>query len=208
MMATTHVLVGLAVGAVSLLVAPEAAPVALIAGALGGAAPDLDLYAGHRKTLHFPTYGPLTALAAAGLAMAVPETAVVAAATFLTAAALHAAMDEYAGGLELRPWLGTSNRAVFDHRQGDWRPPRRWVRYDGAPEDLALAGVVGFPLVAVLDGIWLTVILGLLALSGAYVVLRKPLVGIAELLVKALPGGALRYVPHRFLADIEPSQRG
>ena len=208
MMATTHVLVGLAVGAASLLVAPEAAPLALLAGALGGLVPDLDLYAGHRKTLHYPAYGPLAALVAVGPALVLADPLVVAAAAFLAAAGLHAAMDEFGGGLELRPWLGTSDRAVFDHRAGAWRAPRRWVRYDGAPEDLALAGVVGLPLVAVLDGPWPAVVLGLLALSAGYGALRKPMVRAAERLVAVLPARVVPYVPHRFLVDLEPVRRG
>lgn len=205
MMATTHALVGLAVGVVTVLAAPEHAPAALVAGFLGGAFPDLDLYVGHRKTLHFPTYYSLAALASAGLAVLVSHPFVTAAAVFLVAAALHATMDVLGGGLELRPWEGTSDRAVFDHWRGTWLTPRRWIRYDGAPEDLALAGTVGIPLLAVLEGPWTTLVLGMLVLSAGYVVLRKPMVRIAESLVRLLPLQVVKYVPQRFLEGFEPA---
>lgn len=208
MMATTHALAGLALGAVALTVAPEQAPAVLAAGLLGGAFPDLDLYAGHRKTLHFPTYYPLAAVPAAGVATVIGHPVSMAAAVFLAAAALHSAMDAFGGGLELRPWEGTSDRAVFDHWRGAWVPPRRWVRYDGAPEDLALAGVVGLPLLATLEGPWPALVAVLLGVSAGYVLLRKPLVRVAEALVLLLPMRALRYVPERFLEGLEPGSDG
>lgn len=204
MMATTHALVGAALGALALVFAPDHAPVAVAAGLLGGAFPDFDLYSGHRKTLHFPVYYWVAALPAAGLAAAAAHPVATAAVVFLVAAALHSTMDIFGGGLELRPWEGTSDRAVFDHRRGVWVAPRRWVPYDGAPEDLALAVGVGVPLLLVLDGPWLSVVTGLLALSTGYAVLRKPLVWAAERLVGRLPLEVLRYVPERFLEGFDP----
>ena len=71
MMATTHGFVALALAVALLPDAPgEAAPgVVLAAAFLGGVAPDLDLLADRRKTLHFPVVG--SALAAAVIAVAV-----------------------------------------------------------------------------------------------------------------------------------------
>lgn len=203
MMATTHALWGLAVGAATLVLAPEHAPAALAAGLLGGAFPDLDLYAGHRKSLHFPVYYTLVAVVASGLALVTAHPFAVAAAVFLVAAAVHSVMDVFGGGLELRPWEGTSDRAVFDHWRGRWVVPRRWVPYDGAPEDLVVAVAVAVPLLFVLDGAWLSVVTGLLALSTGYALLRKPMVWAAEQLVGWLPLRVLRYVPERFLEGFE-----
>jgi len=207
MMATTHGLAGLALGVGVSAIAPEHAPIALSAGLAGGVFPDLDLYAGHRKTLHFPSYYPLAALPAAAVAVVTANPLAVAVAVFLAAAALHTAMDVFGGGLELRPWEGTSDRGVFDHRQGVWLAPRRWVRYDGAPEDFGLAVIVGLPLLSRLHGDWLTLVLGLLAVSAAYVLLRKPMVWAAETLVRVLPLQVLAYVPDRFLVGLEPPGR-
>ncbi|MFB6353868.1 MAG: metal-dependent hydrolase [Halobacteriales archaeon] len=206
MMATTHALVGLAVGSVAAALEPAHAPAALAAGLVGGTFPDLDLYAGHRKTLHFPAYYPAAAVPTAWLAVAAGHPVATAAAVFLAAAALHSAMDVLGGGLELRPWRGTSDRAVFDHRRGRWLAPRRWIRYDGAPEDLALAAGIGLPLATVLDGPWPVVVGAILAVSAAYVLLRKPLVRLADRLVGRLPLRVLRYVPERFLEGLEPAE--
>ncbi|MFC4358174.1 metal-dependent hydrolase [Halobium salinum] len=196
MMATTHALVGVAL---ALLVAPDGGLVPVAAGALGGLFPDFDLYAGHRKTLHFPVYFPLAAALAAVVALVSPGPATLAAALFLAAAGIHSAMDALGGGLELRPWEGNSDRAVYDHFRGRWIAPRRWIRYDGAPEDLLLAGVFGLPAYAVLSGLAETLVLLALGVSFVYVVLRKPMVWAAERVVDALPAHVVDLVPARFL---------
>ena len=60
MMATTHALVGVALAVLVGAVFPESAAgtslTPVVAAALGGIFPDLDLYSGHRRTLHFPVY--------------------------------------------------------------------------------------------------------------------------------------------------------
>jgi hypothetical protein len=199
MMATTHALVGMAAGAVALALAPEVAGLTVVAGFLGGAFPDLDLYAGHRKTLHYPVYYPGVAVVLLGVAAAVPGAVTAAAAAFAVGAALHSAMDALGGGLELRPWRGTSKRAVYDHARGRWLRPRRWVRYDGAPEDLLLALAVGLPLLVTLDGVADTLVLGALAVSAVYAAVRKPMVALAERLFPAVPPAVAARVPDRFL---------
>ncbi|WP_435076861.1 hypothetical protein [Halococcus sp. AFM35] len=121
-MATTHALAGVALAA---LVASEQAGVALPAGFVGGLFPDLDLYVGHRKTLHFPVYYWPLALAGGVLVAIGTGPATVGLACFLLAAALHSTMDAFGGGLELRPWEATSERAVYNHYTGRWHRPRR-----------------------------------------------------------------------------------
>lgn len=201
-MATTHVLAGLVVAAVASVFAPEAALHAAVAGALGGLVPDLDLYAGHRRTLHFPVYGSLAAGLGVLVAVLAPSTLTVAGAVFLAAFALHSVSDVLGGGLELRPWEGTSDRAVYSHFHGSWWTPRRLVRYDGAPEDLAVAGVLALPGLVVFDGQVDVVIAGALAISAGYVLVRKPLVRLAEWLVGRIPEPVLRRVPDRFVEDM------
>src|SRR6056297_2165666 len=111
MMATTHALFGMALGAVALFVAPEYATVAILAGGVGGLFPDLDLAGDHRKDLHFPVYYSLAAIPALALAFLAPSTATVAVGVFLASVALHSASDALGGGLELRPWEATSDEA-------------------------------------------------------------------------------------------------
>ncbi|WP_435143921.1 metal-dependent hydrolase [Halobaculum sp. P14] len=204
MMATTHAAVGAAVGAAAAAVAaaaPELTPVLLAAGAAGGVFPDFDLYAGHRRTLHFPVYYWVAAAVAVAVAVAAPSALTVAASVFVVAAAAHSAMDAVGGGLELRPWEATSQRAVYNHFHGRWEPPRRWIRYDGAPEDLLLAGAATAPTLFVAGGdpVVVRVALGALAVSAGYVALRRPLASVAERLAAVAPAPVRPYVPDRFL---------
>jgi hypothetical protein len=202
MMATTHALAGMTLASVTVVVAPEYAPFALLGGAVGGAVPDLDLAGAHRQTLHFPVYYSVAALLAVPVAALVPTPVTVALAAALAAAALHSLMDALGGGLSLRPWEATVDRAVYDHYNGRWLRPRRLVRYDGAPEDVALAA--GFAVVpfALTTGRFRAAVLGLVALSAAYGLVRKPLVDAGERLVAVLPPAVLDRLPRRFLDEL------
>jgi hypothetical protein len=203
MMATTHALAGVVLALLALWVAPEAGLAAVLAGALGGLAPDFDLYAGHRKTLHYPvvySVFAVVAVAVAGL-LGTPETVTIA--VFLSAAALHSLMDALGGGLELKPWRGQSERAVYDHVRRRWIAPRRWIRYDGAPEDLALAGVLAVPSLVVFGSPVREGVLAALGISAVYVLLRKPLVRLAERVVGGLPANVVDRVPDRFLDGLQ-----
>lgn len=199
MMATTHALAGVAVAAATLLVAPEYAPVAAPAALAGGVFPDFDLYAGHRKTLHFPVYYAAATPLAGALALLAPGPATVALSFFLLAAALHSVMDVFGGGLELEPWLATSDRAVYDHFGGRWIPPRRWVRFDGAPEDFALAVALGLPSLYLYEGVVRDLVVAALAVSGAYALARKRLAPVWRRLAAALPARVRQRLPDRFV---------
>jgi len=205
MMATTHVLAALAVASAVATVAPEFGTVAAIAAVLGGIAPDLDLYSGHRKTLHFPVYLPLTAALAVPAAVFVPNAATVGLAMFLLAAGLHSAMDAWGGGLELKPWRATSEKAVFSHYHGGWIAPRRLVRYDGAPEDLVLGAVLAVPVLLVFSTPIGWFVGAVLAVSAVYVLLRKPMVAFGEWAVERLPAPVLRRIPEAVVGDLVES---
>ena len=201
MMATTHALFGAVLALGAAWYAPDFAGVAVAAAFAGGIFPDLDLYAGHRKTLHFPVYYSAAALLALVFAVLLPSTPTVVLASFLLAAAAHSAMDVLGGGLELKPWLGRSDRAVYDHYRGRWLPPRRWIRYDGAPEDLLLALSLGALSLSAVDGPMALAVAGAMVVSTVYAAFRKPLVRLAEWLVPRLPHGVRVRLPDRFLRD-------
>lgn len=202
MMLTTHALAGLVVALPVVALAPDHAQTALVAGLVGGVAPDLDVVAAHRKTLHAPTYAALGAVGAVPLAILVPTTATIALVTFLTAVALHCYGDVASCGLGARPWKNPpSDRAVYDHFRGRWVPPRRWVPYDGSPADLVVAGLLAIPLVLALEGNWHDLITGLLAVSIGYTVARKRLENVARRLVRYLPPTIQRRVPDRYLTE-------
>jgi len=199
MMATTHAMAGLAVAALAALLAPDHAPVLAAAGFAGGVFPDLDLYAGHRRTLHFPVYYALAGSAAALAAVLAPGPWTAAAAVFLAAAALHAASDALGGGLELEPWEATSERAVYSHFPGRWLAPRRLVRYDGSPEDVVLAAGIGVP-AALAFGPTVQRVAGLaLAVSIGYALVRRRLPRVVRGLVAFAPGPLRSRLPDRFV---------
>ena len=201
MMATTHALVGAAIAATVATVFPETAPAALVAAVVGSVFPDLDLYAGHRRTLHYPAYYWAAVALALVVAAVYPGPLAVAAVLFLVGAAIHSGMDAFGGGLELRPWEGTSERAVYDHLNGRWLPPKRWVPYDGAPEDLALAGLLSAPAFLAFgdEPLVRAGLLAVLGVSAAWVLLRRHVATLTERFAASLPATLRTYLPDRFL---------
>ena len=198
MMATTHALYGMALGASLLALAPEFAPAAMLVGFVAGFLPDLDAYADHRRTLHFPVYFTLAAVPAVAVAAAVPSLLTVSVAAALAAMALHAVMDAGGGGLSLRPWDEQPERAVYSHFHGRWVAPKRFVEYDGAPSDLLLALGAGLPLLAVTSGSTRTLVAGTLVFSAGYVLVRKRLVEIVTVAIRYTPRRLQILVPRRF----------
>lgn len=202
-MLPTHALGGMALGLAAAAVAPEFAGIALVAGLLGGVFPDLDMYAGHRKTLHYPVIYSMLATSAFAVAVLVPTTVTVGGALFVLGAATHSVADIFGGGLELRPWKATSDRAVYDHYTGRWIAPRHWVRYDGSPGDLLLSVALAVPLLLALDGVLRDVVVASLTIGVLYTAVRRRLPEIADALIRELrplvPPSLLVYVPDRYL---------
>ncbi|WP_233752221.1 MULTISPECIES: metal-dependent hydrolase [Halostella] len=175
-MATTHAFVGLALASAVAALDPALAMPAAVGGAAGGLFPDLDLAGAHRKTLHYPVYYSVLAVPAVALAVLFPSALAVAAALFLVSAAVHSASDMFGGGLELKPWEATSDRAVYVHPTRTWIRPRRWVRYDGSPEDFVVGALFSVPALLTFGGRIRTLVLAALAGSLAYTVFRKRIV--------------------------------
>ena len=176
MMSTTHAAVGVTLAASTLWVAPELVVPAALGAMAGGIFPDLDVaYAAHRKTLHYPElYWPFVAVGFA-VALLSPSSVTVGAAFFLLSAAVHSVTDVFGGGLGSRPWENDDQRGVYAHRRGRWIPPRRWIRYDGSPEDLVVVAVFSLPGILLYDGLVRRLTLAMLSVSAVYVVLRKPI---------------------------------
>ncbi|MFT4947827.1 MAG: hypothetical protein ACI8TL_002076 [Natronomonas sp.] len=202
MMATTHALAGMALVSLTGLVAPEYLPAAVCAAAVGGIFPDLDLFGTHRLTLHYPVLYSFGTVPLVALAVLAPSAGTVVLAAVVTSAALHSVMDAFGGGLELKPWQGTSDRAVYSHYHRRWVRPRRWIRYDGAPEDVLLAAVLAAPLLVIFTGRIQTAVAALLGLSLAYGFVRKPLVAAAGWLVDTLPADVVERLPGQFTEDL------
>jgi len=116
MMLTTHALVGAFLAVPVAVLVPSLAPVAFLAGTLGGSFPDVDILAHHRKTLHYPRYYTVAASLFGVFCVFHTTVTTVALVTFLGAAALHSLMDAVGGGAEPRPWERSTEHAVYDHR--------------------------------------------------------------------------------------------
>ena len=175
-MGTTHAAAGVLLTLPLVAVAPEFAVVGALAAFAGGVVPDVDLAVGvHRKTLHFPVYYWVAFVPAALVALLSPSEPTVAAACFLAAAGLHSLSDWFGAGDELRPWEATSEEAVYVHPLGRWLRPKRWIRYDGAPEDLLLAVVLSVPSLLVFEGAVRTLLLAGLVVSVVYTAVRRRL---------------------------------
>lgn len=198
MMLPTHVLAGMLLAAPLVRVAPELAPVGFAAGFLGGLLPDLDMYTGHRKTLHYPVYYSVLSVPALLAAVLAPSALTVGVALFILGAAFHSVADMYGGGLELRPWEGTSDRAVYDHHRETWIAPRRGVRYDGAVEDLALSVGLAAPLLLLVVAPLRQVVIGTLVVAAVYTLLRRRLAEIAAAVIPLLPSSLDPYLPERY----------
>lgn len=198
MMLPTHAMAGLALATPLVFLAPDLAPAALAGALVGSVVPDLDLYAGHRRTLHYPTLYTVAAVVAVAVALLLPLAATVAVAAFLVGAAVHCRMDRYGGGLELRPWEGTSERAVYDHARGRWRRPKRWIRYDGSPRDLLVLVTLAVPVFLVVDGPFRAVVVVALVVGVLYAGLRRRLAAIAPVAFGYVPDWLTQYVPERY----------
>lgn len=210
-MLPTHALAGMALALPVATVAPEFAGVALLAGLLGGSVPDFDMYVGHRKTLHYPVYYAALGVPAVVLAVVVPATWTVSAAVFLSAAAAHSLADVFGGGLELRPWEGTSDRAVYDHYRGRWIAPRQWVSYDGSPGDFVLSSALAVPLLLSIDGPLSWVVIAALSVAGVYAAVRRYLPSVAvralDVVGPRIPEDVRSAVPSRY-RDAHPEAFG
>lgn len=198
MMLPTHAVVGLAVATPLVFLAPDQAHVGLWGALLGSVVPDFDLYAGHRRTLHYPTAYTIAVVPAVLAAVILQSPAVILLASLLVGAALHCRMDRYGGGLELRPWEGTSNRAVYDHVRGEWRAPKRWLRYDGAPEDVALSVGLGIPLFLALNTPFQWITAAAVTIGLTYALLRRRLAALAPVVFESVPDSLGGYVPDRY----------
>jgi hypothetical protein len=204
MMLPTHALGGMLLGLSVAFVAPEFVGVALVAGFLGGIFPDLDMYIGHRKSLHYPVYYSTFTLPALALAGLSPSVATVSTAVFLLGAAIHSVTDIFGGGLELRPWEGNSDRAVYDHHRDRWIAPKRLIRYDGSPGDLLISSTLAVPLLIAVDGPRRQVVIVTLAVAVVYTAVRRLLPTLAAAVVRdvlspRLPDHMLTYIPPRYL---------
>lgn len=180
MMLPTHLLVGFAVATPVAVAVPDLATPILVGALVGSVLPDVDVAAIHRRTFHYPTGYAFASIPVAMIALAAPGPVTVTLASTLVAAALHCRMDRYGGSHELRPWERKSDRAVYDHVKGRWLDAKRWIRYDGAPEDLLVATVAGSVALVGLVGPFRTLAAIALVVGVVYAGFRRRLSDVAS----------------------------
>lgn len=174
MMAPTHVTAGPVLALPVLILAPELAVVAALSAAIGGLVPDLDVLVGeHRKTLHHPVGYWVPAIPAVLLASISPSVTTVAAAFLLVGAAVHSVLDWFGGDDGLEAWKQVSDRGVYLHQGQRWLRPKRWVRYDGSPEDVAFAFILAIPGLFLYTGVVRLVVGATLVVAVSYGLVRK-----------------------------------
>ncbi len=182
MMALTHGFAALALAVVALPVLGDhvGGPLLLAAAFVGGLAPDADLLASHRKTLHYPVGFSVAALGLLGAFALTEWTALVLPIVVAGAAALHAVSDVLGGSAEREPWNPVTDNGVYNHVLGRWHRPRRYVRYSGAPEDFLVCLTLGVVTIssALTSPAADRVLVGLLAFAGSYALCRKRLAAI------------------------------
>lgn len=187
MMGVTHALIGLLIGGSAAYLFPSYFIPAALASLAGGLFPDLDLVFEHRKTLHFPIIYTVLALFSGVLATLHTASWSVLVFYFIISAAVHSWLDILGGGLEERPWIPSSDKAVYSHVLDRWFAPRRWIRYDGAPEDLLLSILIAVPLYFYYtDELIRGLIIALLVIGTVYVLVRKRIVDWAPEWVKEI----------------------
>lgn len=198
MMLPTHVLVGLLIASPLFFLAPESATIAIIGALVGSVLPDLDMYRNHRRTLHYPTGYTIAAILSILVVSLNPQPLLVGVLFVFIGAAIHCRMDRYGGGLELRPWEATSDRAVFDHVSGRWHSPKRWIRYDGAPEDVILTVLLGIPLFILIQHPIRWLAAGMILLGLIYGLLRRRLANMAPNVAETMPDSLEAHIPERY----------
>ncbi|RZV11511.1 hypothetical protein BDK88_0390 [Natrinema hispanicum] len=190
MMALTHGFASLAVAVVVFpVVGDHVGGPLLLAAFLGGLAPDADLLASHRKTLHYPVGFSAVTLLLFGAVLLTGWSALLLPTVAVGAAALHAVSDVLGGSAEREPWNPTMDTGVYNHVLGRWHRPRRYVRYSGAPEDFFVC--LAFATVAVSSAVTPTAaditLFWLVALAGLYTLCRKRLAAISTGLSNLVP---------------------
>lgn len=173
MMATTHGYAGLALVVPLAVLVPELALPAAVGAIAGGIFPDFDVAFEHRRTLHFPVYYGVLTVPAVLAALLWPAPLTVGVAAFTAAAWIHSASDALGGGPELDPWRNPCDEGVYDHARQRWLTARRYVRYDGSPEDFLLGGMLAIPALLVFDGAVQALVLAGLIVSLGYTIVRR-----------------------------------
>lgn len=172
MLFTTHFLLGLSLAAAVKLVAPQYAAAGLAAVA-GSILPDFDVLFQHRRTLHFPIASSILALFTAPFLIAAPNVVTASVFLFALGVALHCFTDLLCNGIGPDPWKHEWENAVYNHVEGEWMQPLRWIGYAGSRSDLFLLLVFAIPPVLVYGRRIQLLVAAALLISFTYVLIQE-----------------------------------
>lgn len=170
-MLSTHGLIGLFLGYLSVILSTLSPEYALITGFLGGIFPDIDLVKNHRKTLHFPIYYPLGLLTASFAYLLYTETALLYIALFLSSATFHTLIDVFSGGLAPVKFKKPKKFPIYNHYQDKWIELKP-LTYDGSPTDFLVSLTIGSILVYTMNSLFVYLAAILLIISTVYFTFR------------------------------------
>lgn len=198
MMLPTHIVMGLGIATTILLIDPTLLNISLFSSFIGSILPDLDIYKGHRKALHYPKIYTVISVFSGIIAFFILTNVTVGITFLFIGAAIHCQMDKYSSSFEVRPWEKKSDRAVYDHINGEWKKAKRWIRYDGSPEDFLLMITIAIPLILILNNIFRYILVITIIIGTIYTVFRRWLPTIAPVFLSYIPKSLKRYIPEQF----------
>jgi hypothetical protein len=191
-MVTTHIFVSLLLAFCVSFVSPLEVGTILPIAFVGGFFPDLDMFFGtHRKTLHYPVYGSVLAVASFVFFLITHSMIIGFITIFLIGCMSHTLTDILSCGLEKYPWKKNSKQAVYNHHTKKWIPPRYIIPYDGSIEDFGVTFIGGvlflFATKTYTINYYLWMTMGLIGVAFIYTVLRKRLPRIEQKLYSRFP---------------------
>lgn len=209
MMAFTHLFMSLSLATlVSPLISEHVAPpVVLTVAVIGGFAPDLDLLARHRRTLHYPVGFPVLAIVMLGVFATTGVGAALLLSLLFAATTLHVLADLLGGSAERTPWNPVTEFGLFNHVLGRWHRPLRVVKYSGSRGDLLIGAGCG--LVAIGSSVTPPAIdiaiASLVVAAAGYTLTRKRLTTVASAGARMLPRCMRKRLP---VVNVEEHEGG
>ncbi|MFQ3307977.1 MAG: hypothetical protein ACI977_000192 [Candidatus Nanohaloarchaea archaeon] len=186
MMATTHGLIGVLTALPLYFISPELFMAGVTGAFAGGIFPDLDLYHGHRKMLHYPLYYNFAWMAILPVLLIYPVPNTAAVFFFLLSAGVHCYSDRFGGPKDSRPWKNDSGEAVYSHYHSKWLRPEKIIPYDGSKEDFVVLLLASIPTIYLIRGNLRLITILLVIMSGLYTLFRRK---------------GMKWLPNRFLRN-------
>mgnify|MGYP006265906321 CR=1 FL=1 len=198
MMLPTHIIVGMFLSLSVLYIEPNYINSVILVSIFGSLIPDLDMYYGHRKTLHYPVFCSIATLLSFCILIFITNIYSISLFFFFMTLSIHPLLDILSSGLEIRPWENTSKKAVYNHYSKQWIAPLHIIPYDGSKEDLSVLLILSIPLMVYLGQPFYSLIIVLNIIGILYTLSRKILPEFIKPVIKIVPDNYRKYIPDRY----------